>query len=220
MKSAVIRVSRFGPAPHAIVLDFDGTVVDSASLKTEAFFQVVSCFGEEVAEAARQYHLLNQGMNRAAKFKWLSNKFQLNLTDRELRDLSESFSRIVVDSVISSDLLPGAEIFLNRDSETPMFLISATPSDELRMILESRHITECFTAFFGYPPEKSESLRFILNRWNLTANETLMIGDSRSDLDAANSCGVNFIGLRTTKEMWPEGTAVVDTLADLVSVLN
>ena len=59
----------------AIVFDFDGVIVDSVPIKTEAFRELYWPYGEEVVHKVAEHHIKNGGLPRSKKFKIYHNKF-------------------------------------------------------------------------------------------------------------------------------------------------
>ena len=53
----------------AIIFDFDGVLVESAEIKTEAFRQLFSSFPDKVHEIV-EYHKRNMGISRYVKFRY------------------------------------------------------------------------------------------------------------------------------------------------------
>ena len=53
----------------AIIFDFDGVLIESAAIKTEAFREVFSKWQDKVDEIVT-YHNKNMGISRFVKFKY------------------------------------------------------------------------------------------------------------------------------------------------------
>ena len=93
-------------------------------------------------------------------------------------------------------MVPGImETLESLRGRLPMYVASGTPNDELLLVLEGRNLTRFFKGVYGTPPEKSELLRRIIEQEDIPPNDTLMVGDSSTDLDAALSCGARFFGI-------------------------
>jgi beta-phosphoglucomutase-like phosphatase (HAD superfamily) len=54
----------------AIIFDFDGVILESASIKTNAFAEVVRDYPREQAEEFVQYHMSHMGISRHVKFRY------------------------------------------------------------------------------------------------------------------------------------------------------
>ena len=58
-----------------LIFDFDGVIIDTASIKTEAFYKLFRKYGSNIAKKAKNYHLENEGISRFEKFEYIINKF-------------------------------------------------------------------------------------------------------------------------------------------------
>ena len=58
----------------AIIFDFDGVIVESMDIKTQAFAHLFRKCSEDIIKKVIQLHLDNGGMSRYEKFK-ISTKF-------------------------------------------------------------------------------------------------------------------------------------------------
>ena len=53
-----------------IILDFDGVILDSIPVKTEAFKQLFSDFSDDDVDLLIDFHLKNGGMSRYKKIEY------------------------------------------------------------------------------------------------------------------------------------------------------
>ena len=77
---------RFAVADYpTYVFDCDGVILDSNSLKSEAFRALASPFGAAAADALLEYHHRHGGVSRQQKLAWfLDSVLGLRGTEREL----------------------------------------------------------------------------------------------------------------------------------------
>ncbi len=182
---------------EVVFLDFDGVVVESANIKTQAFYELYLPYGVYVAEQARDYHLKNQGVSRYKKFDEMHKLFLNKVCSKNEKEiLSTKFSKIVFKKIIEAPLVDGVLDFLKemQNQNIPVFLLSATPHEELLTICEARRILGYFKMIYGAPYEKSEIGRKIINEYYFSKEHIVFIGDSPSDFKAASLIDVNFIG--------------------------
>lgn len=179
----------------AIILDFDGVILESVSIKTEAFRTLFSFVPEHLEEIV-QFHRDNGGMSRFDKFRYIYNKIlKKDLTQKKFEELSENFATIVFKEVRKAPFVPGVQEFLNTyQAKIPLYVISATPEKELIQIIQQRGMFHYFKKVFGSPRKKSECIKEILNHTDISPNSVIFVGDAKNDLDAARSAGVRFIG--------------------------
>jgi HAD superfamily hydrolase (TIGR01509 family) len=181
----------------AMFLDFDGVVVESADIKTQAFFSLYQPHGQQVAEQAKQYHLAHQGVSRYEKFDAIHRQYLDRMCPPdEAKKLSALFSQRVFQQITESPLVPGVFEFLQKMKKegVPVALLSATPHEELREIVAIKGLAPYFSYVIGSPTSKVAAGNRIMQELNLEPNKIVFIGDSISDLTAAEALEVHFIG--------------------------
>jgi phosphoglycolate phosphatase-like HAD superfamily hydrolase len=199
-----------------IVFDCDGVILESVNVKTCAFEKIVEQYGPDAAARMTEYHLAHGGVSRFRKFEWFYDEVLGRIiTEDELQTLSLEFSQLVFDGVMCAPLVTGImETLLSLHGRLPMYVASGTPHEELRQVLDARNLTRFFKAVYGAPPGKTELLRYIINREDVSPKNTLMVGDSSTDMDAAEACGACFFGVGSafSGTSWPyavDCTAIV-----------
>jgi len=182
---------------QAFFFDFDGVLVDSVEVKTRAFASLFEPYGPDVVQKVIDHHRDNGAMTRVEKFRIYYREFLgLPLIDSELRSLCDRFAALVVDEVIAAPEIPGAEQFVkNHFSVVPCFIVSATPDEEIKLIVRRRGWTRYFRGIHGAPATKRDILNSILSRNAFSTDRCLYFGDAEGDLRAAEACGVNFLGI-------------------------
>lgn len=182
---------------NLIVFDCDGVILDSLDVKTHAFGKMAEEHGAEAEKRMTEYHLEHGGVSRLKKFVWFYNEvLGRKITENELQALNKRFRQLVFEGVIHSPLVPGIMATLESlHGKVPMYVASGTPNDELLQVLEARNLKRFFEGVYGSPPGKTELLRSIIEQEGMAPNETLMVGDSSTDLDAAQFCGARFFGI-------------------------
>jgi len=178
-----------------IIFDFDGVLVESNNIKTEAFSALFQgkCSDEEHREIVR-HHIDNLGVSRYKKFIHIYREIlKKDIGQKELDDLSRSFSELVMEKVIAAPSVNGAMDFLSRNREYECYIVSATPQGEINDIVRLRSMKEYFAGIYGSPKEKEELINDILAGGKHPAESTVYIGDGMNDYRAATKCGVRFI---------------------------
>ena len=182
---------------QAIIFDFDGVIVESGKIKTQAFAELYRPYGEDVVNAVVQFHTQNGGMSRYRKFR----HFQEHLlnepppTEAQEKALDIRFSELVVEAVIAAEAVPGAiELIRQQSARIPLFVASGTPEAELKVIVERRGLTRYFTGVRGAPAVKKALIADILSAHALKPESVLMIGDAMADLEGAEANGTAFLG--------------------------
>ncbi len=188
----------FLEAKELLVFDFDGVLADSVEIKTDAFAEIYKPFGENIVAKVVDYHRRNGGMSRFDKFKhYHSSYLDLQLSDYQLLKLSEQFSALVVNAVIASNEVPGANNFLQYQclNNKKCIINSATPQKEICQIIDKRGMTKYFNGIYGSPSSKYDNLILALSNSEVSYKDVVFFGDAKSDLQAADTLQIDFVGV-------------------------
>jgi HAD superfamily hydrolase (TIGR01549 family) len=181
-----------------IFFDFDGVIKDSVEVKSEAFEQLFEPFGMEVAKKVRMHHEMNGGMSRYDKLPIYLEWAEQIPTKSLIDEYSKRFSIDVKQNVIECNWVPGVRDYLqNKKNEYTFFLVTATPQGEIEEILTALGIYHFFREVIGAPTKKSDAIKMLLRKYSIVPNNSVMIGDSSSDYNAAKLNGVPFVLRRT-----------------------
>lgn len=183
---------------NLIFWDFDGIIKDSVPAKAYAFEYLFSDCDEEVLGQIREHHLKFSGVSRFKKIPIYLNFAGISSSDLIIKKYSEKFSSIVKDFVIDSPWVPGVIDYLeSHHSRQKFILVTATPKIEIDEILMELKISDFFIEVFGSPISKVNALALGIEKFKYELNETIMIGDSLCDYNAAIDNNVPFL-LRQT----------------------
>lgn len=179
-----------------IVFDCDGVILESVEAKTRAFGVLGKRWGDEAARRLVEYHNLHGGLSRLLKLEWFFKEvLRQPASKEEIEALGREFARISLDEVISSPFVPGfVQTFETCEKRIPMYVASGAPHDELCLVLKSRGLYERFNGVYGSPPVKNELLKKIVEQSGVAPQDVLMVGDSGTDLEAAQCAGTKFYG--------------------------
>ncbi|MBI3251917.1 MAG: HAD family hydrolase [Candidatus Omnitrophica bacterium] len=181
---------------RAVIFDFDGVILQSAGIKTEAFREL---FHEDFPghlQKIMDYHRANMGISRHVKFRAIYDGIlHLPLSLEEERRLGQRFKDLVYRKMLKAPFTPGAFEFIKRRSgRYAFFIASGAPLEELRAIVKERKIEGYFREIHGSPAVKEDMIHDILSRHGWGPEEAVFIGDAESDQRAAKSARVRFIG--------------------------
>lgn len=201
----------------AIIFDFDGVIIESSEIKTEAFRELFLDHPAHVDKIV-DYHKANMGVSRFVKFRHIhANILKLPLTTAEEKELGNRFTAIVYDKVLNTAFVAGAcEFLAGAQEDFLLFVASGTPEAELLDIAVKRGVLRFFREIHGSPREKKDIIRDILERYHLEPAETVFVGDAESDLKAAGETGVHFVARIT--EGYGELNRCAHQLKDLRSL--
>ena len=180
---------------NAIIFDFDGVVLESLNVKTNAFKKLYEPYGSDISKRVVEHHLENGGVSRFDKIKFYHNIFLgEDIDEKKIQKIAQKFSEMVVNEIMKVPFVDGAKQFIEDNYKRYlMFISSATPMNELNFICKQRKIAKYFQGIFGSPDSKSKHISSIITNYSLNNREIVFIGDSSSDLDAANTHNLTFI---------------------------
>lgn len=205
----------------AIFFDFDGVLVESADIKTDAFRELYGEFGEDVVARCVAHHEHHAGISRVRKIKMYHAEFLGQpLSQEGLSQWTQRYAEIVERQVVAAPAVPGAGAFLSAaQGKLPTYVISGTPEDELRRIVKERDWLDFFAEVHGSPRLKPETIEDIVSRTGLDVRRVLFVGDAMTDYDAAHEQGVVFLGRVAPHhaDVFPPGT---ETVSDLTGLLE
>src|SRR3989338_6081547 len=101
----------------AVIFHFDGVLVESVDIKTNAFALLFKPEGKDVVRKVVGYHLKHGGISRFEKFIYIYKAIlKRRLADETFRRLCGRFAKLVVDEVVKAPYVKGAKYFLDSHS--------------------------------------------------------------------------------------------------------
>jgi len=178
-----------------IIFDFDGVICESVEAKTEAIRKLFEDYPEHI-EAIVKVHMDNGGMSRYRKFEIIYRDIlKSELSEEKSQELGQLFTNFSHKEVVESSYVGGAEEFLERyHQDFLLFVVSGTPQEEMDSVIDDRNMRHYFQGIFGTPRLKHELVNLILNKYSLSKDEVLFVGDSINDQQGAQTAGIRFIG--------------------------
>jgi HAD superfamily hydrolase (TIGR01549 family) len=178
--------------------DFDGTIKDSIEVKSQAFEELFLTCRPQALKKIREHHEKNGGISRFEKIPLYMSWSKVLITDKTTQEYFDKFSLLVKQSVIDSPWVPGFLEFIKKyGNHRKHILVSATPENEIEYILKKLHIRHYFYKVYGAPTLKNEAISKELDNLRVKPKDTVMLGDSNTDYEAAKENGVLFF-LRCT----------------------
>jgi HAD superfamily hydrolase (TIGR01549 family) len=208
-----------------IFFDFDGVLAESVNMKTEAFRSLYLPFGKEISDKVVEHHLANGGVSRYDKIrKYHSDFLNSPLSEQEVLEWADKFSELVLKGVIEAAEVLGASEFLESYSQKyACWVITGTPTTEIKTILEKRNMNHYFKGAYGSPEKKNHWTEFLLKKYDLKKEETVFVGDATTDLDAAVFSKLHFILRRNddNKHLFSDYNGYeLENLSNLESILK
>jgi len=178
-----------------IIFDFDGVIVDSIHVKSEAFAKLYASYGNKIVKKVINHHEANGGISRYDKIKFYHNNFlKKDISSEEVLLLANSFSNEVFERVVNSSYVEGVLDYIQKSYKNyKLFISTGTPINEITKILKIKKLTKYFIDIYGSPDNKETHIQNIIDKYKLTPQELIFIGDSQTDFDAAKKFNIRFI---------------------------
>lgn len=180
-----------------IIWDFDGVILDSMKVRDLGFVEALKDFDKKEVEKLLIFHRENGGLSRYVKF----DHFFKNILNREpdqvqIDDLCKKFSEIMRKFLTDKNLLinDSVNFIKNNYNKYKMHIASGSDEKELQYLCKELKIEQYFLSINGSPITKTRLVKQILEVYNYNKNETILIGDSINDFDAAKENEIYFYG--------------------------
>ena len=208
-----------------IVFDFDGVIVDSNSIKYNAFFNAFSDAHPDARGVMSSVISENKYGNRFDVFRAALKR--VDADDRYIERLvvsyAEDYNKIVQEGIRGTGLAPGAfEIIQSYSEDRGLYINSGTYEPALHQTLKNLSINHFFRGAYGAPATKEENFRKIFQKEGVGSKDILFIGDGEQDVIAAAALGLPFVGVVNSFNKWDEkgvNFPLVKNLSEIKSFL-
>jgi phosphoglycolate phosphatase-like HAD superfamily hydrolase len=180
-----------------IIFDFDGVILDSERVKTEAFRKLFENFSAANVESLLEYHHENGGISRYVKIRYFFEAIlKQPICDDEIIEYANLYSQLTREALSNpAYIIKDAMQFIkNNYRQYPIHIASGADEGDLIYICDRLEVSHYFQSINGSPLAKGEIIENILKSYHYNGNETCMIGDSINDYEAAQANGIEFYG--------------------------
>ena len=176
-----------------ILFDCDGVILDSNTIKTNAFKKIASIHGAMAENSLLDYHYKNPGISRFKKLVYFRENI---LKPNNLFNLEKSiseFGKNVFKELCQCEATSCLSNIKNITKNSKWFVISSSDQIELRVVLKKHNLESFFDGgIFGSPNCKDEIIKRELYH-NRIQHPALFFGDSISDYEVAIRNNMDFI---------------------------
>lgn len=184
----------------AVIFDFDGTLVNSAKAKREAFFAV---FPDTPLHHAIITAVLEADPDgsRHHVIPLMIEKMRAAELDRDCpllaNELIANYGSVSEATVRRAPELPGASALLTvLFPHVQLHLCSATPRETVRAHVEERGWAPYFKTIEGHPTVKATEVRRVIEAGGFSPQRVAVVGDGMSDENAARANGCRFVAVK------------------------
>ena len=177
--------------------DFDGTLADSVDFCLACFEKVFARFMGDKAPCREDIYQ-TFGMNEPGVIRHFMGGF-VPEAEEYFYDLHRNLHK-----EWCSDVYPGCRDLLDflQGKNIPMTILTGRSETTCRISLEVLNLGKYFINMQTGSPEKNDKasqMRFLLEKYNLQADEMVYIGDAVSDAEAAQRAGVKCLSAAWAK---------------------
>ena len=180
-----------------IFFDFDGVILDSLDIKEVGFREIFSNYQKTEIEELIKFHRKNLGKSRFIKIKFFYNKIlKKKISEKKIKNYSNFFSKIMKKNLNNkSRLIKDSVWFIKKKyKKNNLYIVSGTEQKELRWLCKSLRINKYFQEIDGSPESKQHLIMNIMKKHSLLKSNSIMIGDSVNDYEAAKYNNIKFYG--------------------------
>lgn len=217
-----------------LLFDLDGTLIDSGPDLALALNDMLTQLGHKNFSLETIHNWVGNGAQTLVKRALLGKKeidreIEEELFHRALEIFLDSYAKnVCVDTVLYPEVKSTLVTLKNRGYH--LSIVTNKPYDFVVPILEGLDIAEYFEYFIGGDslPEKKPSpapLLHICEKLEVSVEKSLMIGDSKNDIFAANAAGMDSIGVSygynyAEPISASKPSCVVDSMSEVVGLLE
>jgi len=209
-------------ALKGVLLDVDGTLVDSNDAHAKAFEEVFKEYGYDVP-FERVRPLIGMGGDQ------IFPEFAPGTNDKEGKgkEMATRRSEQFLEKVPTLKPTNGARQLLERMKQEGLMLIAASSAkqeelDELLKVAEVEGLIDAVTTSSDAESSKPEPdiIKIALQKGGLQPDEVVLLGDTPYDIEAARKAGVRTIALRSggfPDDQLKDAIAIYDDPADVLA---
>lgn len=186
------------PEQIVCVLDCDGVLLDSNAMKSEGFRAALAPYPADTVDDFIAMQRRSFGTSRYRLVDAFFSEFlERKPAEGEAENILDQFGNYCAANYPLQALTDGAIEALEQLSSLriPLFVVSGSAEDELRVALKEIGIARYFQSILGSPKAKHEHLADIKSA--APASRVVFVGDAAADWKASARCGCEFVYVST-----------------------
>lgn len=212
-----MEIQKFTQQKKNIFWDFDGVLMDSMPVRNRGFELVLKEFPSEEVAQLMEFHLANGGLSRYVKFRHFFEEIRNeSISETDVSKWASKFSEVMRKELLDTTLLISDSLdFVKSNKDLfSMHIVSGSDQAELRYLCEKLNISTYFLSINGSPTPKKQLVTKLLEEYKYKKAETVLIGDSINDFEAAEYNEIDFIGYNN-KNLKKLKSAYVDRFSEI-----
>lgn len=180
-----------------ILWDFDGIIIDSLAIRDYGFREIFKEFDEQSVDKLIQYHNYNGGLSRFHKIEYFFNAIlKQEISKNGIWQYADKFTQIMRQSLSDKKYLINDTVnFIKNNYKKYNFhIVSGSEHNELNFLCQKLDLSQYFISINGSPTPKNQLIKNLLESYNYDIGQTILIGDSINDYEAASVNKIGFYG--------------------------
>ncbi len=181
-------------AYHAIVLDFDGVMVDSNPVKSGTFYEIWPNASSNVQSIVDC--VLSGPGDRYSYIREIYRQLQVHeKLNHNPEYYINQYTQSVKFKILKSGLKPDVPAFFDRYQDKCLLINSMTPEKPLKEVVEQLNICPPIREARGLPMTKIQIFHYFMKKYHFKKHEMVFVGDSESDFKFAEKMQIDFYGI-------------------------
>lgn len=180
-----------------ILWDFDGVILDSMEIRDSGFEIIFNNFEISKVNLLLDYHRLNGGLSRYVKIRYFYETIlKESITDEKVLEYASKFTEVMKKELLNPNkLIQDTVDFIKKNHTNFDFhIVSGSDEKELRFLCTELNLSDYFISINGSPTTKNQLVKDLLEKYCYLAEQTILIGDSINDYEAAKKNNIRFYG--------------------------
>lgn len=180
-----------------ILWDFDGVIIDSLAIRDYGFREIFKEFDKQSVDKLIQYHNYNGGLSRFHKIEYFFNTIlKQEISKNGIWQYADKFTQIMRQSLSDKKYLINDTVnFIKNNYKKYNFhIVSGSEHNELNFLCQKLDLSQYFISINGSPTPKNQLIKNLLESYNYDIGQTILIGDSINDYEAASVNKIGFYG--------------------------
>ena len=206
-----------------LIFDLDGTLTDTAQDITDAINYSLKPYNHKIYSVEETKAMVGSGISKLLE-SLVPEKDDISkkaVTDRFL----EYYTNHLLDN---TRIYPHVEQTLSKLSGYRKAVVSNKREFLSKAILDGLGISKFFDVIFGSDsvPEKKPSpvpMIKLLNIFNLTCDQALIIGDSNYDIESGKAAGIKTVAVTygfRSKDVLKDADFIIDSFSEILNVIT
>lgn len=167
------------------------------AIRDYGFREIFCSFDNEDIKKLIKYHNLNGGLSRFHKINYFFNTIlKQEISKNEIWQYADKFTQIMRQSLSDKKYLIDntVDFIKNNYKKYNFHIVSGSEHNELNFLCQKLDLSQYFISINGSPTPKNQLIKNLLESYNYNINQTILIGDSINDYEAASVNKIGFYG--------------------------